>query len=52
MNEYRTFYAPVGGFLVYLARGWMLPDPVDVMKGHHGTYSILLRHEGKEETTW
>ncbi len=34
--------APVDGWLVYLAAGWRLPDPVQPMAGHHGAFSILL----------
>jgi hypothetical protein len=40
--EYEAIYAPVSGFLVYLADGWTLPFVVEPMHGHHGQYSILL----------
>lgn len=35
-------YAPVRGFLPFLARGWRLQDVAEPMQGHHGRYSILL----------
>ena len=40
--EYEAIYAPVSGFLVYLADGWQLPFVVEPMEAHHGRYSILL----------
>lgn len=39
---YEAIYAPVSGFLVFLADGWELPFVVEPMSGHHGEYSILL----------
>ena len=36
-------YAPIHGFLVYLAQGWLLPFPVEPMMGSHGDHSILLQ---------
>jgi|CXWL01.1.fsa_nt_gi hypothetical protein len=35
-------YAPLTGFLAYLARGWMLPFIVEPLPGAHGFHSLCL----------
>lgn len=42
-----AIYAPIGGFLIYLADGWELPFIVEPMAGHHGAYSVLLTRIAK-----
>jgi len=37
-----VIYAPITGFLAYLADGWRLQDVAEPMAGHHGAYSVLL----------
>ena len=35
-------YAPLTGFLAYLARGWRTQFIVEPMPGQHGWYSMIL----------
>lgn len=35
-------YAPVGGFIVYLAMGWRLGFIVEPIQAHHGFYSMWM----------
>ena len=45
MTEF-CIYAPLSGFVVMLAEGWLLPFVVEPMMGSHGDHSILL-HRGE-----
>lgn len=38
----QAIYAPLGGFVLLLAKGWRLPFVVEPMAGSHGGYSMLL----------
>jgi hypothetical protein len=40
MTEF--YYAPIYGFLAFLAAGWRLPMVVEPMQCHHGAHAILL----------
>ena len=42
----QTLYAPLGAFVLLLAKGWRLPFVVEPMAGSHGEYSILLTRGG------
>ena len=42
-NCYECIYAPVNGFLVYLAKGWEFSDlVVEPIEGFHGHWSMIL----------
>ncbi len=43
MRAFDAIYAPIDGFLPYLAVGWRFADDIaEPMPAHHGHWSVLL----------